>query len=481
MKPRAPDHAPQDDLFRHRLENIISLRHPLVRLSGLIDWGHLEAMFGDFYEEALVGQPPKPTRLMAGLLYLKHTYGLSDEALVERWVESPYFQYFCGETYFQHEPPIHPTSLTRYRQRLGQEGCEELLRITIEAGKTEGVIKERAMSEVIVDTTVMEKAISYPTDGKLYLRSLFRLNRQAKRQGVVLRQSYTRTAKQLAVKAGRYAHAKQFRRMRKALKQLKGRLGRVVRDIERKSAAWASVPEALAHELQLATRLLAQQPKSSNKLYSLHAPEVECISKGKAHKRYEFGVKVGIVSSLKTPFILAAHALPNNPYDGHTLIRSLAHTKINTGVAIKTAVVDKGYRGHKCTWPGVNIILPGQRSQDAQHRQKRRQQLRRRSVIEALIGHLKTDGLMDRNWLKGRAGDAMHVVLCAAGQNLRLILKALQAFILRWILVLLMRPLAAVRYRKVLEALHQLIASTIAVNLPSIAGSHRENLQLAPT
>jgi IS5 family transposase len=160
--------------------------------------------------------------------------------------------------------------------------------------------------------------------------------------------------------------------MRKALKQLKGRFGRVVRDVERKSAAWASVPEALAHEMQLAKRLLAQQPKSSKRLYSLHAPEVECISKGKAHKRYEFGVKVGIVASLKKPFILAAHALPNHPYDGHTLTHSLAHTKINTGVPIKAAVVDKGYRGHHSAWPGVNIILPGQRSQNEQHRQKRR-------------------------------------------------------------------------------------------------------------
>jgi IS5 family transposase len=393
----------------------------------------MNGVLGEYYEEAVVGQPPKPTRLMAGLLYLKHTFALSDEEVVARWVENAYWQYFCGETYFQHEPPIHPTSLTRYRQRLGQAGCEELLQLTIEAGKAERVIEERDLTEVLVDTTVMEKAITYPTDSKLYLKSLLRLTRQAKAQGIVLRQSYTRTAKILAIKASRYAHARQYRRMRKALKQLKGRLGRVVRDIERKTADWPTLPDALVQELALAKRILAQQPKGRNKLYSLHAPEVECISKGKAHKRYEFGVKVGVVASLRTPFILAAHTLPGNPYDGHTLAWSLAHTRLNTGVPIKTAVVDKGYRGRRAAWPGVEIVRPGQRSTDEAHRQRRRQQLRRRSVIEALIGHMKNDGLLDRNWLKGKAGDAIHVVLCAAGQNLRLILKAIAAFFARYL------------------------------------------------
>ena len=433
MKPRTPDDAPQDDLFRHRLDNIIALQHPLVRLAERIDWAAMNGLLGEYYEEAIVGQPPKPTRLMAGLLYLKHTFALSDEEVVARWVENAYWQYFCGETYFQHEPPIHPTSLTRYRQRLGQAGCEELLQLTIEAGKAERVIEERDLTEVLVDTTVMEKAITYPTDSKLYLKSLLRLTRQAKAQDIVLRQSYTRTAKALAIKASRYAHARHHRRMRKALKQLKGRLGRVVRDIRRKTAEWTSLPESLSRELMLAERLLAQQPKGRNKLYSLHAPEVECIGKGKAHKRYEFGVKVGVVASLRTPFILAAHTLPGNPYDGHTLAWSLAHTRLNTGVRIKTAVVDKGYQGPRAAWPGVEIVRPGQRSTDEAHRQRRRKQLRRRSVIEALIGHMKNDGLLDRNWLKGKAGDAIHVVLCAAGQNLRLILKAIAAFFARYL------------------------------------------------
>ena len=202
----------------------------------------------------------------------------------------------------------------------------------------------------------------------------------------------------------------------------------MVRDLERKTASWDVVPEALTRELALAHRLLNQQRTGANKRYSLHAPEVECISKGKALKRYEFGVKVGVVASLKKPFILAAHALPGRPYDGHTLMRSLAEGTLNTGVKIKAAAADKGYRGHE-TWPGAKVILPGQRSGTPGERRWRRTRLRRRSVIEALIGHMKVEGLLDRNWLNGTAGDAMHAILCAAGQNLRLLLRAIAAFL----------------------------------------------------
>ena len=194
----------------------------------------------------------------------------------------------------------------------------------------------------------------------------------------------------------------------------------MVRDLERKTSSRDVVPEALTLELALARRLLVQQRTGANKLYSLHAPVLECISKGKLHKRYEFGVEVGVVASLKKPFMLAAHALSGRPYDGRTLMRSLAQATLNTGIKIKTAAADKGYRGHE-TWPGVEVILPGQRSGTPTERRWRRTRLRRRSVIEVLNGHMKVDGLMDRNWLKGAANDAMHAILCAAGQNLRLL------------------------------------------------------------
>lgn len=425
MKPSVPNKGPQEDLFRHRLEIVTLTRRPLVRLSGSIDWEHLDTLLKEFFEEAAVGQPPKQTRLM----YLKHTYRLSDEALVKQSMESRILRYFYGETYFQHEPRILLTTLIRYPHRLKQADCGELLRMTSEAGHTEAVIRPQDIARVVVGTNVMDKATTYPTDDKLYLKSLFRLDRQAKHYGGVLRQIHTRTAKQPTVKAGqRYAHAKQFRHMRMALKQSERRLGRVTRDIARKTAGWASIPHTLAHELQLAKQLLTQKPTSNNKLYSPHAPEVERISTGKAYKRYSSSAKNGIVASLKTPFILATHALSNNPYDGNTPPRSLTNTKINTGVPINTAVVDKGCRSHLRAWARVNFILPCQRSQIEPRPQERCQQLRRRSVIDSLIGHMKTNGLLDLNWLKGRLGDAMHVVLCAAGQNPRLTLCCLRAF-----------------------------------------------------
>jgi len=228
----------------------------------------LNTEFGAFYEDAVVGQPPKAARLMAGLLYLKHTFSVSDEALLERWVENPYWQAGCGMEYFQHERPIHPSSRSRSRTRRGPGGCEELLRRTIVAGMAEGVIQKRDLTAVLVDTTVMEKASTYPTDSKLYFKSLLRLNWVARQSGIKLRQSDTRTAKRMAAQIGRYAHAKQLRRMHRELKKLKGQLGRVVRDLERKTSSWDVVPEALTRELALAQRLLAQQRTGANKLYN---------------------------------------------------------------------------------------------------------------------------------------------------------------------------------------------------------------------
>ena len=270
----------------------------------------------------------------------------------------------------------------------------------------------------------MEKAATYPTDAKHYRKSLLRLNKQCRIHGIVLRKSYTHTEKILTQRMECYAYAHQYLRMRKVPKQLKERLSRVVRDIERKTADWHALPAALQQELALSRRLLEQQPRDKNKLSSLHAPEVDCISNGKAHKRYEFGVKVGIVTALNRPFVLAAHALPNKPLDGNTLVCSLAHTRIDTGVPLKTVVVDKGYRGPQVGWPGMEIVRPEQRSRDVAHRRWRRGRLRRRSRVEALIGHMKNEEPMDRNWLKGSLGDAIRVLLCAAGQNLRLILRA---------------------------------------------------------
>ncbi|MFC7739606.1 IS5 family transposase, partial [Roseomonas sp. GCM10028921] len=245
----------------------------LVRLAGLIDWGWFEREWAGFFP-AGEGRPATHPRLVAALMYLQHAYGLSDEAVLARWVENPYFQHFTGEVFFQHRPPIHPSSLSRWRGRIGEEGVEWLLTKTIEAARAAGAVSERSLAEIAVDTTVMEKAIAHPTDSRLYEKARHSLVALAGKAGIRLRQNYNRKAPRLAAQAGRHAHARQFRRMRKALRTLKGYTGRVLRDIGRKLGV---VPEGglrtrIEQRMTLVTRLLRQTPKSPGKIYALHEP-----------------------------------------------------------------------------------------------------------------------------------------------------------------------------------------------------------------
>ena len=427
MTPRQADADTRSssDLFRERLDNMLNQRHALYRLADLIEWSVFDKAFGSLYCPDN-GCPGKPMRLMVGLQYLKHCYGLSDEAVVSGWVENPYWQYLCGETYFRHVPPIDPSSLTRFRQRIGESGCETILQVTVAAGVTSRTVKAADFKRVNVDTTVQEKAVSYPTDSKLLNRSRERLVRLCRRQGVRLRQSYRRTGPQALQQANRYGHAKQYKRMRREVKRLHTYLARVVRDIGRKTAGNAAQQAVFAEELALAERLLAQKKEDKNKLYSLHAPEVECISKGKVHKRYEFGVKASIATTNKSNFVVGGMAVPGNPYDGHTLKKALEQVRRLTGSAIDEAFVDKGYRGHKEAT--TTVYISGQKRGITTQRLKR--SLKRRQAIEPVIGHLKADGRLGRNFLKGTEGDQVNVLLSCAGHNLRLILNKLRLFCL---------------------------------------------------
>ncbi len=238
-------------------------------------------------------------------------------------------QVFTGETWLQTEPPIDPSSLTRWRKRMGEAGVEELLAETIEAAKRAGVIKASSVKRVIVDTTVMEKAIAHPTDSRLLERCREHLVKTAARHGLKLRQNYNREAPHLALQIGRYAHAKQYKRMRKALRTLRSRVGRVMRDVERQVPQVADSGRAALLELIGRTkRILTQKPKDKNKLYALHAPEVECLAKGKARKPYEFGVKVSITTTHKEGLVVGMRSMPGNPYDGHTLAEALEQAAI---------------------------------------------------------------------------------------------------------------------------------------------------------
>ncbi len=406
------------DLFRERLDAIIDLRHPLVRLAGLMPWADFDESFGKFYKP--LGRPAKPTRLMAGLHYLKHSYDLSDEETVDRWVENPY-QVFCGFEFFQHELPIDASLMTRWRQRIGPEAMEQVLKATVQLALETKTIKPSSLERVTVDTTVQPKAIAHPTDSRLYLKALQALVRQAKRAGITLRQSHTRLAKRAAAKAGRYAHAKQYKRMRRELKRLRTYLGRVTRDVCRKIAGNPELEARFARLLGLVERLLGQQPKDKMKLYSLHAPEVVCIAKGKAHKPYEFGCKVGLAATNREGLFLAAKAFAGNPYDGHTLQATIDQAEAMTGVRVARAYADKGYRGHD--YEGEAAVMLSGRKRGLTPTMTR--ELRRRSAIEPMIGHAKTDGRLGRNFLLGHDGDSINALLAAAGHNLRLILRKL--------------------------------------------------------
>ena len=368
------------------------------------------------------GCPAKATRLIVGLQYLKHMYALSDDQVVMRWVENPYWQYFCGEEYFQHQLPIDPSSMTRFRRRIGEDGCEKILQATVDAGIDSKTIKRNDLKRVTVDTTVQEKAVSFPTDSKLLNRSRERLIKLCRKHGVTLRQSYARKGPEALMMANRYGHARQMRRMRRQVRKLRTYLGRVVRDIERKTAGSADQQAVFAEELALAKRLLKQKRTDRNKLYSLHAPEVECVSKGKAHKRYEFGVKASIATTNKSNFVVGGMALPGNPFDGHTLVEALDQVRRLTGSVIDEVFVDRGYRGH--AEEETAVYISGQRRGIKTQRLKR--SLKRRQAIEPVIGHLKSDGLLGRNYLKGTEGDQINVMLSCAGHNLRLILRRLK-------------------------------------------------------
>ena len=337
-------------------------------------------------------------------------------------MENPYWQYFCGEIYFQHQAPLNPSSLTRWRQRLGEQGIELLLSATIDTAIESKAVRRRDLKRVTVDTTVQEKAIAFPTDSRLYNRARDRLVRLAKAHDIPLRQSYVRVGPRLLFKNNRYGHARQLRRQRRTTSKLKTVLGRVYRDIDRKLAEQPeSVQAAFAKSMAVTKRLLDQQRHDKQKLYALHAPEVECIAKGKAHKRYEFGVKVSIATTNRSNLVVGAQSLPGSPYDGHTLSPALDQVERLTGQRPERCYVDLGYRGHDVT--DVEVFKA---------RQKRgvtrsiRRELKRRNAIEPIIGHMKNDGLMHRNHLKGSEGDAINAILCGAGQNLRLILNYLR-------------------------------------------------------
>jgi IS5 family transposase len=425
MRPEERRETGQQDLFRARLDQIIDMNHALVLLGRKIDWRFLEERFGAVYEDK-PGRPPLPTRLMAGLAILKHMHDLSDEALCARWLESPYFQHFCGEEFFCHALPFDRSSLTRWRQRMGEERLSALVQESLSVATRTGAARPSDFARLIVDTTVQPKNIAFPTDARLLQRARERLVRMAREHDVPLRQSYERVGKQALIRYQRYAHAKQFKRARKALRTLRTYLGRVTRDIERKIRGDDDRTAIFARSLHLAGRIHRQEQRQRGpKVYSLHAPEVECIGKGKAHRPYEFGVKVSVATPIQRcrggQFVAHVQALPGNPYDGHTLGKLIPAIEAQLGNSLARIVADAGYRGHNAPEGYKRKVYTSGQKRNVTAQIKR--DLRRRSAVEPVIGHLKADHRMERNYLAHKAGDAANAVLAAAGYNFRLLLR----------------------------------------------------------
>jgi IS5 family transposase len=428
MKPRERRESGEQDLFRARLDQIINMQHELVKLAKAISWRFIEERCGEVYSDG-PGMPPLPTRLMAGLAILKHTFDLSDEELCARWVENPYFQYLCGEEFFCHELPFDRSSITRWRQRMGEGRIASLLLESLHVAVETGAMKPEDTRRVIVDTTVQPKNVMFPTDAKLINRAREFLVRLAKQVGLDLRQSYTRVGKLALIKHQRYAHAKQFKRASKALRKLKTYLGRTIRDIDRQIVGEDDLKAIFLRPLHLASRVLDQnRHQRGRKVYSLHAPEVECIGKGKAHAPYEFGVKVSVATTLHRSkggqFALHAKALPGNPYDGHTLATIIPEMEATIGAGIGRVLADAGYKGHNA--PESHKFRVYTAGQKRRMTPAIKREMRRRAAVEPVIGHLKNEHRMGRNHLAHEMGDAINAILAAAGYNFRLLLRWLR-------------------------------------------------------
>lgn len=399
-----------------KLVELLNHSHNLYRLANIINWNYLEQTVGKTYAEG-PGRPETSVRLIVGLHYLKYLENKSDEEIVKGFIQNPYWQYFCGCEYFEHTLPIHPTTLVKWRKKIGLQKLEKLLEETINIAKRERFIDSFELKIVNVDTTVQEKAVTFPTDAKLCHKMRRVLVKAAKIRSIHLRQTYERVGQKAFIMQGRYAHARQMKRSKSQIRKLKTYLGRTIRDIKRKCL---TPDKQLSNLLNLSERILNQKRNDSNKIYSIHAPEVECIAKGKAHKKYEFGCKVSIVTTSRKNWIVGVEALHGNPYDGHTLNSSIDQVERLSGQRPQQAFVDKGYKGKNNYPDDVEIMVAGRKKKATPTLAK---YFKRRSAIEPIIGHIKTDHRMGRNFLLGKIGDRVNAILSGCAFNLKKIMN----------------------------------------------------------
>lgn len=394
--------------FYSTLEEQLSRRHPLYILAGQINWQLFEDSFSNLYSDE--GRPAKSIRLMVSLLMLKHLRNLSDESVVEQWSENVYYQYFSGEKIFACGVPCEATELVHFRNRIGDEGIELIFKESIRINGKDG--KE---DEATTDTTVQEKNITFPTDNKLHRKIIKKCIAIADRQGIELRQTYTRTLKRLLMDQRFRNHPKNKTKAKKADKKIKTIAGRLVRELDRKLS-----PGLHQDTLLLFKKILSQKKTDHNKIYSLHEPHVQCISKGKEHKKYEFGSKVSIITTKNSGVIIGAINIKTNVHDSKTLEPAIEQQQRLTGAVLKNNFVDRGYRGVKEVL-GTTITIPDKpgKQRTAYQKQKLRKGFKRRAAIEPRISHLKTDDRLSRNFYRGIKGDNRNIMLAAAAMNFK--------------------------------------------------------------
>jgi transposase, IS5 family len=404
-------------------------RQPLKQLAEAMPWSEFETAFGKFYSPE--GRPAKPVRLMVGLLLLKQMFNQGDETVVAAWVQNPYWQYFCGMSEFQWRLPCDPSDLVYFRQRIGEAGVQRVLQVS---ARLHGAKAQEP--EVVVDTTVQEKNLTYPTDSKLAHKIIRRCWKLADRHGVKLRRRY-RKAVRYCVRAQRWRKDRRKRKLaHRALRQMKTIAGRLRRELERKLPAAAGRQQQA--DFALYRRVLRQQPADRDKIYSLHEPQVYCLSKGREHKKYEFGSKASVVMTKTAGVIVGAVAHAQNLYDGDGLAPALEQTQAITGRVPRRAIVDRGYRGRNVV-QGSEVLMPGKAKtgQRCYQSAQLRARFRRRAAIEPLIGHLKSQYRLARCFLKGFVGDQVNLLLAAAAWNLRKWLRTAALFGLQILHVLL--------------------------------------------
>jgi IS5 family transposase len=414
---------PQLNVFRVPLVSVINMEHELVLLTQRIDWEKVEKEFSIYYPE--LGRPAVPIRKMVGSMLLKQMYNLGDETFVARWIENPYWQYFCGETYFQYDEPYDPSDFVHFRKRIGEEGAQKILKLSISLFDSREVNEK----EVLIDTTVQEKNITYPTDSKLHKKIIEGCIKISEKENIKLRQRYTRIVKQLMIDQRFREHPKRKKKANAAARKLKTIAGRLVRDVERK----LDDIDRLSYydeRLWLYLLVLGQKRDDRNKIYSFHSPEVKCISKGKEHKKYEFGNKSSFAITKKSGIVVGAMAFEENIYDGHTIEPQLAQVEDLLGQLPEIALVDRGCKGRKNIL-GVNIKIPGSgKGKTAYQKRKERERFRRRASIEPIIGHIKQDHRMLRNYLKGVEGDMINTLLAGAAFNMMKMLRKIRESII---------------------------------------------------